>query len=559
MYLRTTRRQNKDGSVVAYYQLAETRWDPQKKRPTAHIIHNFGRADALDRQALVRLARSISRVCNGGIDVPEEVASAGEGIELEWARPLGVVHVARALWEELGIGQILRDLERPRGPRAPHELALFTMVANRLCEPVSKRACHQHWVPERVYLPQAEGLTLEQLYFALDFLDTHSEALEREVFFRTADLFRADVDLIFWDTTTVYFETDEEDELPETRRGKTWPPLRQRGHSKDEHDGDPQVVVGLALTREGLPVRSWVFPGNTMDVTTVAQVKEELRGWKLGRAIFVGDAGMDSEANRRELSKGLGHYILAMPVGKLTEVQEEVLSRPGRFRQVNDSLEVKEVVVGEGERRRRYLVCRNRQEAERQRQHRQAVLAQLRQELARLNPQAPEHTKRACQLVASKRFGRYLRRGPGGRLALDPGAVKRAERMEGKYVLLTNDDTLTPEDVGCGYKAMMIIEACFRRMKTSGLRIRPVYHWTAHRIASHVKLCVLALLLERAAELRAGDSWRNIRFALEELKAVQYRVGKTAIVQSTRLRAQTAQYLKKLGVKPPERLLAVKR
>jgi hypothetical protein len=223
---------------------------------------------------------------------------------------------------------------------------------------------------------------LEQFYFALDFLDRHSETLEREVFFRTADLFRADVDLIFWDTTTVYFETDAEDEEPETRRGKTLPPLRQRGHNKDGHEGDPQVVVGLALTREGLPVRSWVFPGNTLDVTTVAQVKEELRGWKLGRAIFVGDAGMDSEQNRRELSRGLGHYILAMPVGKLTEVPEEVLSRPGRFRPVNDSLEVKEVVVGEGERRRRYIVCRNLQEAERQREHHQAVLAQLRQELA---------------------------------------------------------------------------------------------------------------------------------------------------------------------------------
>jgi transposase len=156
-------------------------------------------------------------------------------------------------------------------------------------------------------------------------------------------------------------------------------------------------------------------------------------------------------------------------------------------------------------------------------------------------------------------LGRYLKRGPGARLAIDPEAVKRAERMDGKYVLLTNDDTLTAEDVGCGYKAMMIIEACFRRMKTTGLRLRPVYHWTAHRIARHVKLCVLALLLQRAAELRAGDSWRKIRFALEELKAVQYRVGKTAIVGSTRLRAPAATYLKKLGVKPPERLLAVQR
>jgi hypothetical protein len=246
-----------------------------------------------------------------------------------------------------------------------------------------------------------------------------------------------------------------------------------------------------------------------------------------------------------------------MPVGKLTEVQEEGLGRPGRFRPVHASLEVKAVVVGEGERRRRYIVCRNVLEAARQRQHREEVLTALRQELARLDPQAPDHTKRACELVASKRYGRYLSRGPGGRLAIDAAAVRRAARMDGTYVLLTNDDTLSPEDVGLGYKAMMIIEACFRRMKTTGLRIRPVYHWTAHRITSHVRLCVLALLIERAAEIRVGDTWRNLRFALEEVKAVRYRVHGLTLVQSTRLTAQVTAYLKKLGVKPPPRVLSI--
>jgi Transposase DDE domain len=559
MYLRTTRRRNQDGSIVEYYQLAETRWDPVKRRPTAQIIHNFGRADTLDREALVRLARSITRVCHGGVDVPAELAPPGEAIELEWARPLGVIHVARALWEELGISAVLRGLEQPGPRRAPHELALFTMVANRLAEPLSKLACYEHWVPERVYLPEAETLTLEQLYFALDFLDTHIEAIEREIFFRTADLFRADVDLIFWDTTTVSFEIDAGDDTEETRRGKTLPPLRQRGYSKEGRDHTPQVVVGLALTRDGLPVRSWVFPGNTVDATTVAQVKESLRGWRLGQAIFVGDAGMDSETNRQELAKGLGHYILAMPMGKLTEVQQDVLSRAGRFHKVNDQLEVKEVIVGDGARRRRYIVCRNLEEAARQQEHRQEVLAALRQELDRLDPQAPAHTKRACELVASQRYGRYLRRGPGGRLAIDEGRVTRAARMDGKYVLLTNDDTLTPADVGLGYKAMMLIEACFRRMKTTGLRIRPVYHWTAHRIASHVKLCVLALLLQRAAEIRTGDTWRNLQLVLNEVKAVRYRVRETTIVQSTRLTPHTAAVLTKLQVPPPKRLLAVER
>jgi hypothetical protein len=268
---------------------------------------------------------------------------------------------------------------------------------------------------------------------------------------------------------------------------------------------------------------------------------------------------MDSEANRREPAKGLGHYILAMPVGKLTEVQEQVLARPGRFRRVTDTLEVKEVVVGTGERRRRYLVCRNQAEAARQRQHREALLATLREELARLDPEARAHSKRACELVASPRYGRYLTRGPGGQLTLNPAAIRRAERMDGKYVLLTNDDTLTPTDAAQGYKAMMIIEACFRRMKTTGLRIRPVYHWTAHRIVSHVKLCVLALLLQRAAEIRAGDTWRNIRLILDELKAVRYQVAGTTIVQSTHSSPAVTALLKKLEIPAPKRILALER
>jgi len=164
----------------------------------------------------------------------------------------------------------------------------------------------------------------------MDFLLQHTESLEQEIFFRTADLFNADVDLIFWDTTTLYFEIDEEDDASEPWQDRTIPALRQRGHHKEGRDGNPQVVVGLALTRDGLPVRSWVFPGNTADVTTINHLKDDLRGWRLNRCVFVGDSGMFSEANRQRLSRALGRYILAVPMRKVTEVQLEVLARAGR-------------------------------------------------------------------------------------------------------------------------------------------------------------------------------------------------------------------------------------
>jgi hypothetical protein len=160
-------------------------------------------------------------------------------------------------------------------------------------------------------------------------------------------------------------------------------------------------------------------------------------------------------------------------------------------------------------------------------------------------------------LVAAKRSGRYRSRGPGGRLVIDAAAVRRAARMAGKDGLLTHDDTLSPEDVGRGYKAMMRREAGLRRMKTTGWRIRPVSHGTAHRMTRHMKLCVRALLLERAAEIRVGDTWRTLRFALEEVQAGRSRVHGITLVQSTRLTTQVTASLKKLGVKPPPRVLSI--
>ena len=136
------------------------------------------------------------------------------------------------------------------------------------------------------------------------------------------------MDLVFWDTTTLYFEIDDEDDEGEVWDDQEIPALRKRGHNKEGRDGNPQVVVGLALTRDGLPVRSWVFPGNTADVTTINHLKDDLRGWRLNRCVFVGDSGMFSEANRQRLSRALGRYILAVPMRKVTEVQREVLSRP---------------------------------------------------------------------------------------------------------------------------------------------------------------------------------------------------------------------------------------
>jgi hypothetical protein len=544
MYLRETKRRNSDGSLTRYFQLAENEWDKQKGCAVAKVIYNFGRADQLEADTLKRLAKSILRLFPG-----EDAIAAEPGIRVLDAWPYGGVFVLERLWRELEIDQVL-------GRKSPFERALFAMVANRALQPYSKLYCHQQWLKEEVFFPEGQDLQLHQLYRAMDFLLLHQERVEKAVYFKMADLMNADVDLIFYDTTNVHFEVDEEDEAGvKGPGGVIRGPLRKRGHAKNRRDDAPLVTVGLAVTREGLPVRSWVFPGNTTDVTTVERVKADLKGWRLGRCVFVGDAGMNSEENRRKLALGGGKYILAAKMRAGDEVTKEVINRAGRYQVVRDNLRVKEVWVGDGERRRRYVVCHNPEEAARQRRHREMLLDLLAKELATL--EAPSrgkpHSKRSCELVASERFGRYLRRTKSGALRIDRAKAKREARYDGKWVVTSNDDTLTAEDLALGYKQLMRVEECWRTMK-SGLRMRPAYHWAPHRIEAHVKLCVLALLLERIAELRAEDTWRNVVAQLDTIKVVEYVRGEARIRQTTEVRAEVAALLNKLEVGQPPRL-----
>jgi Transposase DDE domain len=538
MYLRETRQKRADGSFVTHLQLAENVWNPQKKRSEVRIIHNCGRAeDPKTAERLRHLARSILKKCH-----PQEIVQHSSQWRLVDAWPYGPLYVLEALWQRLGIADIITDQLKGRKLDFAVERALFAMVANRACAPCSKLYCYEQWLREDVRIEGTDSRALHHLYRAMDLLEAHQDGIEQALYFRLADLLNLDVELIFYDTTSLHFEIDAMDQ----------------GHGEEAKNGRsdaPQIVIGLAVTRDGLPVRHWVFPGNTVDVTTVAQVKADLKGWKLSRCVFVGDAGMVSQENLDRLSKSGGKYILWMPMRRGDEVTHDVLQRPGRFQQVADNLRVKEVVVGEGERRRRYVVCHNPQEAKRQRAHRRQVLHELEAELASLKEVRGEsHSKRVCQLRASRRYGRYLRLTKGGLLRIDAAKRRAAEQLDGKFVGHSNDDSLTPADLALGYKQLQRVEEAWRSLK-SGLRVRPVYHWAVHRIHAHVALSVLALLLERIIEQACGDTWRNIRADLEQIKLAQLLSPHGIVWQVTEPSPEAANHLKSLELKNPPAIL----
>ena len=563
MYLRRSNQKRADGSVLSHLQIAENVWDPVKKRSRVRILYNCGRGDdpnAIER--LRRLARSILKRCS-----PEELVAADPSLRVVDTWPYGEVYVLEHLWRRVGVPELIGERLDERKFEFSIERALFAMVANRACAPSSKLYCHEQWLAEEVRIEGCESLELHHLYRAMDWLEAHREALEEGLYFRMADLLNLDVEVVFYDTTSLHFEVDEEDtgvgEDDEVRgaRGagaKRYGALRKRGRSKNGRGDVPQVMVGLAVTRDGFPVRHWVFPGNTVDVTTVAKVKQELKGWRLNRCVFVGDAGMVSAQNLRTLARGGGRYIVCMPVHRGGEVDTEVLGRRGRYREVAENLHVKEVVVGEGERRRRYVVCFNPREAERQRRHRAQVLTELEAQLATLRSCSHgEHGKRVCELRASGRYGRYLRLTRTGRAVIDRAKVKAAERMDRKFVVHSNDDTLSGEDMALGYKQLQRVEQAWRQIK-SGLRLRPVHHHAVHRIHAHIALTVMALLLERIAEHACGDTWRHIRDDLKGIQLVQLMGANGTLWQVTEPRANASKRLKSLQIDSPPAVLKLR-
>src|SRR3954454_16508891 len=375
VYLRETRRTNRDGSVVRYLALAHNERHPVTGSPVAKVIHNFGRADRVARDALARLVASISRFLE-----PEQAVAAAAGTEVEIldSRRLGGAWTLDRLWGGLRLGAAIRRAADGRQlDGAATERVLFALVAQRACEPGSKLAA-TGWAGERVAIEALAALSDDQAYRAMDFLLGSLAEIAAEVFAAVAHLLNLDLDIVFVDTTSTYFEVEAADELAELQDDaaedeQTNPAedgSRRFGHSKDHREDLPQVVIAMAVTRDGVPVRCWTFAGNTTDTAIIRTVKDDLAGWNLRRLVWVADRGFASAANRAYLTRGGGHYIHAEKLRHTTAEAAAALARPGRYHRVADNLRVKEVAVApgggdDGVRTQRFVVCHNPAQAER--------------------------------------------------------------------------------------------------------------------------------------------------------------------------------------------------
>jgi hypothetical protein len=399
------------------------------------------------------------------------------------------------------------------------ERAIFLTVLHRLLSPGSDRAA-ERW-REDYAIAGLQGLELHHLYRAMAWLGEPlpdqggatpfsprctKDRIEEALFARGRDLF-SELELVFFDTTSIYFEGEG---------GET---LGQRGYSKDHRPDLKQLVVGAVLDGHGRPIACELWPGNTTDVKALVPVAERLRRrFGIERVCLVADRGMISAETIGELEHHGWPYILGARMRRQKEVCEQVLARAGRYRVVREPgqskeapapLAVKQVMVAD----RRYILCRNADQAKKDAADRAAIVAALREQLKQGDK----------SLVGNRGYRKYLK-GQGPHFQIDEAKLKAEARYDGKWVLRTNTD-LPAEEVALKYKQLWQVEALFRATK-SLLETRPIFHQRDETIRGHVFCSFLALilrkaLLDRLAAAGHAYEWADVLRDLDALQEVE--------------------------------------
>ncbi len=500
----------KKTSSRAYLQIVESYRDEGRVRQ--RVIGTIGRMEELAARGQVdQLLRSLVKYSERAL-----LLLAGASDPQSEVKKVGPVLVFERLWEQAGIGEIVRELAKKRRYRFNVERAVFVTVLHRLMNPGSDRQA-ERWM--RGYrLSGADGLDLQHFYRAMGWLgsplndqpETASfslrcvkDAMEEEIFRRRRDLFTG-MDLVFFDTTSIYFEGDG---------GRT---IGQHGHSKDHRPDLKQMVVGMVLDNEGYPVCCEMWPGNTADVKTLKVLAKRLKKrFGIERMCVVSDRGMISKETIAELKKEDIQYILGVRMRKILDITPEVLEGgtyevvhgPRQRRKDPSPLLVKETTVNG----QRYIVCENPEETKADVETRAQILDSLKDKL--------QYGDNA--LVGNKGYRRYLSVAGGKHFTIDEKKVADDVRYDGKWVLTTDTD-LPAAEVALKYKQLLLVERIFRDMK-SVLDTRPIFHQRDETIRGHVFCSFLALVLRKELEKaleRSGHrfEWEDIK---RDLKALQ--------------------------------------
>jgi transposase len=541
MFVRVKKMKN-----LSYLQIVESRREGDKVKQ--HVFATLGRQDLLAESGKIDdLARSLLKFAPKVRVIDAHRAGT---TQVQRTLSVGPALVFDRLWRELGLKELIEDSHEGAHHQFSIERAIFLTVLHRLFDSGSDRSA-ESW-KEDYLIEGAQELELQHLYRAMGWLGEElpsqespeaglplrcrKDLLEERLFARNRDLFSA-MDLVFFDTSSLYFE------------GEGGESLGQYGHSKDHRSDERQMIVGVVVDGAGRPICCQMWPGNVTDVTTLVPMVNRLRRrFSIGSVCVVADRGMISRETIRRLETEHLSYILGVRMRRVKEVRIEVLQREGRWRVVHPErtgskdpspLKVREEWVGE----KRYVVCFNPEQARKDAHDRQAILASLSQKLK----------GGGVSLVGNKGYRRYVSaEGPG--FTIDERKVKEDARFDGKWVLQTNTD-LPASEVALKYKQLLMVEMIFRSMK-SVLETRPIYHKCDDTIRGHVFCSFLALVLMKELQSRLQDrgrypEWEQIKRDLRALQEVEVKSEGSRWYLRTELRGVCHQVLQAAGVAVP--------
>jgi len=462
---------------------------------------------------------------------------------------IGPALVFERLWNDLGFPKIFQELLQKRRFEFSIERAVFLTVMHRLFASGSDRA-GEYW-KQSYAITGADDLDLHQMYRAMGYLGDelpkeqqtdatpfvprcNKDLIEEALFQKRRDLFTG-LDLVFFDTTSIYFE------------GQGGVKVGQHGYSKDHRPDLKQMVVGVVLDATGRPICCELWPGNTTDVTTLIPIVDRLRSrFAIGSVCVVADRGMISAATIEKLKERSIHFILGARLRNVREIRQKVLSHTGRYHEVNgprkqskdpSPLKVKDVSIGE----RRYVVCHNEEQAKKDKADREAIVQALREQLKQSSK----------SLVGNKGYRKYLKATRAGVFEIDDSKIKSEARFDGKWVLQT-DTELPGADVALKYKDLLLVECVFRNMK-SILETRPIYHKRDETIRGHVFCSFLAIVLLKELMGRLKSSghtveWQRLRDDLEDLQEVTVHTETKSFVIRTAAKGDVSKALQAAGV-----------
>ena len=524
MFIRTKTFKNKNGSTREYLFICETRREGNKVRQSTLV--NLGRLDSLHIQKTIdQLIEGLAKFSHKKV-----IIDLSKDLFADWAKMYGPVLIFKALWERMGLKQIIKSYAEERKFEFDPTLIIFGMVLNRLLDPLSKLSTHR-WLSEEIYDEDLDNLKLQQLYKSLDFLKENAKGIENSLYRKDLNLFNQGVDLFFFDTTSIKFYGEENE-------------LMKKGHSKEKRPDLNQVVIGIVLRRDGKPISHHIFPGNTADVRAFKKMLTSLKErFSINRVVFVVDRGMISKENLSLLDELNLEYIIGVKLRQIKEVKEDVITRAGRYQEVSENLFVKEVILGS----KRYIVCFNPVEEIRESMERDEIIEKLREKLS----QGPK------SLIKNRAYKTFLKIEKDA-IRVNEERIKEEKRYDGKYVLTTNTE-LSAKEVALAYKELWKIEKVFRELKTY-LEIQPIYHRVERRIEAHIFLCFLALLLEweLSKRLKAINEKTRVHEVIDDLtklKIVKLGYKEREFLVRTELRGKTYLAFKAASVRIPPRVL----